>query len=103
MSDMRTNIIQDTKALAFPTIIGIFAIFIGLALFLVMNEVITPIQSVYANTSYIVGTNSSSGAITYYNATVDPYAGYLNSGWSILPVILLLIGAIYLMVQSNKE
>lgn len=97
MSDMKQKLIHDESGLAFPTIIGLFCIFLGLALWLLLDEVITPLQSVYVNTSYYINSTVT------YNATTDQYSGYLNQGWKIVPFILMLLGVIYLLVNSQKQ
>lgn len=97
MSDMKLKLIHDESGLAFPTIIGLFCIFLGLALWMLLDEVITPMQDIYVNTSYAINATMS------YNATTTVYSGYLNQGWKIVPFILMLLGVIYLLVNSQKE
>lgn len=94
---MKLNFIHDEGGLAFPTIIGLFCIFLGLALWMLLDEVITPMQNIYVNTSYAINATVS------YNATTSVYQGYLNQGWKIVPFILMLFGVIYIMVNAQKQ
>ena len=97
------KLIHDESAMAFPTIIGLFCILLGVGLWAIMDEIIYPMQSIYVNTSYPIFVNASTGAVTYYNATTDPYSGYMSQLWALVPYLLALIGIIFLVVQSQRE